>query len=484
MRTSNLIHKLLKSFNDNKVTYCHWKSNEHLDDSFKGDTDFDILFDKEQRDKVKKIFSENGFCLFTPPYNRKYQQIEDYIAIDYEQNKIIHFHSHYQLIIGRSGIKEYRYKLEDKILNSRIFSPVYSCYLIDPTYELILLILRLSLKITKKWKTNFHENKEVIYSNIELKWLKERVSFEMLMDLVQELKLPYDKSDLLNIYHNNFQYEPLYSFSLQKTKIKGLIKKNQVQILGSIFIKWLYFQYGRIIRKLGISYIAKQRVKSNDGFSIAILGSDGSGKSTQSKELIHIISKKIDISSLYMGSNKGSRSRIRKVLESIRNKNLTFNLTFFDKLLTLLITLCIGLEKKIKLKKGKMLRHKGVFVLFDRFPQSQTYGFNDGPLLKKRINSTNFLSRSLARYEKKLYRPPLDAYPNLIFKLIADPKILSERRDMTIEQINQKQDSILNLTFENKSPIIIIDANKPIKEVTSNILKEIQHNWFDNRLDR
>lgn len=479
MQTSPIIYNLFKAFHDNNINYCHWKSNEHLDASFRGETDFDILFDISQKDLIKKIFIKNGYALFVPPYNRSYTQIEDYIALDFEQNKIIHIHTHYQMVIGTSGLKEYRYSIENSLLDNRIFLKEFECYSIAPAYEFVLLLLRLSLKIQKNWKYKFNQNKEILNSGIELNWLKERVNFDMLWNLIQELKLPYQQEDIAYIYQNGLDYNKLISLSLLSHKVPKLKKDNYLTLTRKKTFKWIYFQYGRVLRKLSISYVTKQRVKYKDGFSIAILGSDGSGKSTQLVELKKILSKKIDVASFYLGSNKGSKSRLRKVLEYIRNKKLTFNIQILQNLLTIALAFSIAIEKKTRLNRAQTLKQKGVLIIFDRFPQNQFYGHNDGPILKKMATSKNRFFSRIGKIEKKMYLPPVQQFPNIIFKLIANPEVLSLRRNMTIEEITRKQNGILKLEFGNKSTIVEVDATKSIEAVTSAILKEIQITWLN-----
>lgn len=474
MQTSTLIHNLFKAFNDHKLVYCHWKSNEHLDASFKGQTDFDVLFEGSQRKLIKDIFTQNGFFLFTAPYNRQYSEIEDYIAIDNELNSVIHFHTHYQLKIGSSGLKQYRYAIEDKIFSSITYSDTYGCYLIDPAIEFTLLILRLSLKIKKDWQSGFITNKEIENSNRELQWLKERVSFEALFKVIEELKIPYSRERVFDIYQNGFQFDPLIALSLKKENIPALQKKKAFALAIEKYSKILYFQYGRIARKSGLSYVAKQRTKKNDGFCIAILGSDGSGKSTQLKELQAIFSKKIDVATFYLGSNKGSKSKVRKVLENIHSKKIVLSNKLLRDVIVLLIAFTAAFEKTNRINKAYKLKKKGVLIIFDRFPQNETYGYNDGPLLKKMTNSKNIIFRKLGEFEKKLYTPPLIKYPNVIFKLIAKPELLAERRNMTIEEISKKQGSIIALSYNNSPKIVTIDANQKIEAVTSDILKEIQ----------
>lgn len=481
MQTSDLIRNLFHSFHKQNIVYCHWKSNEHLEASFKGDTDFDILFNREQKAEIEKIFAENGFVLFTAPYNRRYNEIDDFIAIDYEQNRIIHFHTHYNLEIGTSGLKEYRYAIEDKIFDSRIYDPIYDCYLIDPRYEFLLLVLRLSLKVTESWKSNFSKNKEIGNSTVELEWLKKRVSIEQLLELIEELKIPYNKETVLSIYNEGFSYNSLHLLSLRKNKINNLHKDSLSSILTKKWTKKLYFQYGRVLRKTGLSYVVKQRVKEDGGFTIAVLGCDGSGKSTQMSELKRIFSTKMDVDSFYLGSNKGSRSNTRRVLEYIRDKNLVSKVKVLEQLLSLSLALSIGVEKQARLSKGRYLKKKGLIVLFDRFPQNENYSFNDGPLLTKTRNSSNPLFKKIGEFEKKLYSPQIDKYPDIIFKLVVDPLVISQRRNMSLEHVNIKQNSILNMTFENKAPIVEINANMNIKEVTSEILKMIQKGWLDKK---
>ena len=54
------IEKMLIAFETNNIIYCHWKSNEHLEEALLGDTDLDILFLPEQRNKLDIILNECG----------------------------------------------------------------------------------------------------------------------------------------------------------------------------------------------------------------------------------------------------------------------------------------------------------------------------------------------------------------------------------------------------------------------------------------
>lgn len=54
------IKKMLNNFEKYDIQYCHWKSNEHIDEALEGDTDLDILFSSNQRILLEKVLAESG----------------------------------------------------------------------------------------------------------------------------------------------------------------------------------------------------------------------------------------------------------------------------------------------------------------------------------------------------------------------------------------------------------------------------------------
>ena len=44
-----------------RVVYCHFKSNEHLEKSVNGKTDFDLLIQKESASEFESLLLEKGF---------------------------------------------------------------------------------------------------------------------------------------------------------------------------------------------------------------------------------------------------------------------------------------------------------------------------------------------------------------------------------------------------------------------------------------
>lgn len=480
----SLTNNLLIEFHKKNISYCHWKSIEHLGAALIGDTDLDILVDINDKSKVEKIFNDIGFKLYKAPWFKSYDAICDYIGVDHLSNKIIHVHTHYKLILGESGIKNHHLKYEKNILDNRIYDEKFETHIITPKYEMFLLLVRIGLKFgtNKLWNTQSSDS-EVKNFIVEFLWLKKKVAkndVEKLFNIINK-----DFSLLLNdIWDNNLNNKNVTKLC---NSIKYLFQedrrfKKSYHIVK--FIRNFSYQIGRINRKIGFGYIAKKRVSKGMGFIIAIVGSDGSGKSTQIKTLTKILKRKIDVESLYMGSNKGSRSRLRKCIENIdanvnKSRNQKKNST--QRFVTMILALSVAWEKKNKIEKSSNFKKAGVFVICDRYPQTKTFGYNDGLLLhKKYFGTNNIFIKQLLKYELKCYTSTKFQSPDIIFKLIANPALLAKRRNMTLEEVVKKQEGIKSLEFKNHSKVVQVDANQTINEVTSFILKQINLEYFQH----
>ncbi len=51
----SVINKFFNKLNENGIVYCHWKSNERIENFLEGESDLDLLFYDSDKEKVKKI---------------------------------------------------------------------------------------------------------------------------------------------------------------------------------------------------------------------------------------------------------------------------------------------------------------------------------------------------------------------------------------------------------------------------------------------
>jgi len=148
---------------------------------------------------------------------------------------------------------------------------------------------------------------------------------------------------------------------------------------------------------------------------------------------------------------------------------------------SILWAISLACEKKTKLKLAKKSKEKGIVVICDRYPQINVFGYNDGPLLRKYVKSTVFFMRWLSKWEYKQYNLSQEIAPDLVIRLIADYRTLICRRpEMTIDQLQQKQEGILLSKFASSSLIVRVEASQTIDEVSVNIMNNINRCFLNN----
>ena len=253
----------------------------------------------------------------------------------------------------------------------------------------------------------------------------------------------------------------------------------------------MYRKWSRVSSQPFIS----NRVHPGGGLIVALIGADGSGKSTVIGNLQATFKKKIDIYNLYMGKGKsGKISWQRKFLNHFkksskhqdRQKEIVPEVvvpnnrgSFKFNLFKCIEALAVARERRIKLKRIQTAKAKGMLVICDRFPQNQLMGYNDGPVLNHLLHSKNSLLRSLARKEAKIYKMAEDNPPDIIFKLVAEADVIAARKPSkaSLEMLELKIEGIKQLKLLPGCDVVTINANKPLDEVLLAVKKHIWAAW-------
>lgn len=482
------IEKVLCEFNDKNINYCHFKSNEDIEKDLSGESDFDIILDISQKELIHKILLKNGFFKTTLVDFKRLNNIDDYFAIDDISGLLVHFHAHFNISFN----KYFHFSFEKEILNSRITLEKYNTFGTNPCYDLILRILKLAIK--NKQFDNKIENKLIAINKL-IKNIDQKI--EDILDLHLNKKI---KNIIMEIYKNNISKENYYlinnlskELSIFQVNNSVITTKNKInEITKKIFNK--------LNTKLNIlKSINNHRKLSSNGIIISITGSDGSGKSTQVKNLTNLFKNKIDTRYVYMGSGNGPSSWHRSILNILKkilikkkmstletsnpqNSKKKKKESFIKKIFKIIYAVSLAIEKRSKLKYIKKCKENGMIIITDRYPQTQTFGYNDGPLIAEYLESKNSILKLISEYEYNSYKLAEFIYPDIAIKLIGDPLIIYKRRsdEMTLEQIIFKQNGVRNIQFSKYSLVKEVNATLPIKDVSIIITNHINRVIISN----
>ena len=479
MEILKICNDVFSYLNDTGVSYCHWKSNSHLMEGLAGNTDLDLLFSIKHKAKVQYALDKFEFKQVISPPPRNYPDLEDYIGFDQYSGKLVHFHIHYKLILGEQLLKNYHLPIEILMLNATEFDN--GIKIPARELELLMLIIRSCMKVRARdiFLHLFRIKPSLFPPGIieEYNFLINNYSPEKFKDFFIKTSLPLPYSKIVE-FISKITAGNLSSADILKmryyifNKLRPFRRHNYIITLRNKLKNNIYLT--PIIRKI---FPLHKKYLGNKGILIAIVGADGSGKTTLVKDLTKWLSWKMQVRTLYFG--------IPKTLAlKIVNKLISF----------LLFPTRIGLKKAfapvvnlghyISARRwiwlaGKRLRiylkafawtGKGVVVIADRYPLREFWNMEspmDGPRIRKECGVE---SKKRAESEEHYYSQI--GLPDKVFILKTDIVELRKRKKDLDFHSHQEKAEMVN-SIKESSHISIINAARAYPDVLKELKQRI-----------
>jgi thymidylate kinase len=215
---------------------------------------------------------------------------------------------------------------------------------------------------------------------------------------------------------------------------------------------------------------------------IAVIGCDGSGKSTLVADLHAHLQADCAPHLLYLGQDSGNILRSilrlpligpiigRYLVRRSQRAHAEGSKSASPDSLTALVVYLLSRWRRRKFRRMLALQRRGAVIITDRYPQAERQGFYfDGPGLAI-TGETSWFVRWLAARERRLYQDMAAYVPALLIRLNIDADTAHARKpDHKLSMLQDKVDIIPALTF-NGAPILDLDARTPYPEVLENAL--------------
>ena len=217
---------------------------------------------------------------------------------------------------------------------------------------------------------------------------------------------------------------------------------------------------------------------------IAIIGTDGSGKTTVCEQIVAWIGRYGPASQVHLGKQAGNVGRAlarlpligatidRRIRRNVANVNDRIK---SEKQLTLLPALVIGaftLRRSLRFKRMLALRMRGHIVVTDRFPQIDIPGAYDGPTFPADPKGSKLVVR-LARYERAAFERMTAHQPDLVLRLNVDLDTACLRKPDHSRAVLEKKITVTPLLTYGSAPIVDIDASRPLAAVVEDAKKVV-----------
>ena len=468
-----LVFRLCQTLTTEEIDYCHWKSNEALTRSASGENDLDLLVSRADAERFTRILFQLGFREAQESAKTKLPGILNYYGYDVAADRIVHAHVHYQLVLGNDLSKNYRIPIERPYLDSTRQTGLFRTP--APEFELAIFVLRMVLKHRTWDSILLRQGKLSRSEGRELAYLATPENLEKVGNVLQHL--PYVSQDLFDACLQSLQpgcslLKRIRTGEQLQVALEACARQPHLKDVISKFVRWtwLLIQVGILRRDL------KKRL-ANGGLLIAVVGGDGSGKTTAIDGLYGWLSEKFEVLKLHMGKPAWSWITILilgllKIGRSLgfypRGEYLYEDETKFPGYPWLIQRVCVAHDRYLIYRRARRFSSNGGLVIFDRYsmpalamdsPQCET--------MAKAFGKSNWFLKWLTKLEISYYRKI--AMPDVLVVLKVDPQIAVQRKAEE-SAVSVKARSTLVWAFDwGNTPAHVLDASLPKEEVLAQI---------------
>jgi thymidylate kinase len=489
---------LLDELAEKGVRYCLWKSNIRLRAALAGETDLDLLVERDQGLLFREILGRHRLKPLMPHRASAHPGMEHFLGMDGASGRLFHLHVHYQLVLGEQYVKNYRLPMESQVLSSvRLVDGVPVPI---AAVELSILAVRALLKYRGRdgVKDVLGIRSPGIPEGIqnEIAWLLAQTTVAEVRAILEGSGAPVPK-DVVSQLLETITRSPRsgYTFLLLRSRLRRAMRPFRRRSRpGATIEYWRTKRRRRRLRRLSLQV---GMTPFAGGLTIALVGADGSGKSTVADGLARWLSWKLEVRVKYLGSNMpsprgdlvylafralrrvhravskslGPGSRVVRWIGSMRDFTLALH------------CLAIGRDRARRYRDGESDIQAGRVVIFDRFPletlSSQSrHRALDGPRISRAFGeSTGPVKRALAGAEERIYKG--FRLPDYLVVLDVSPEVSADRKpDHSLEILREKSRAAIELAAlaemrYGPAGMVKVDANLPLPHVLQEIKRRI-----------
>jgi thymidylate kinase len=469
------IAELLDALDHAAIAYCHWKSNEAIEASLAGENDLDLLVAREDAVKFRGVLASLGFTQVRPTERQEIPGIEDFLGRDAVTGRVVHVQPHYELILGDDMTKAYRLPIERDYLSS-VQGDRAGIPLPEPEFEHLVFVIRMVLKhcpaealIARKGRLTASERRE-------LADLESRIDADQARALRNRL-LPFLDDRIFELGRSAIERET--GFFLRARAGRRLVRSLTGQARHPAAIDSILKVRARVRRRVA-QLVGAPRGKrpASGGLVVAVVGGDGSGKSSLVEGLTRDLAGVFDLTQAHLGKPPRSllTRAITRPLRILRNRGAFQETrlpawhehTSFPGYVFMIWHVLIARDRFLLYARLRRRAESGAVIVTDRFPLDRITTMDARRLSALPGLEHRRLAAWLGAREDLYYRRIRP--PDLVFVLRVHPDLaVSRRADQDETFVRQRAQEVWDVDWKG-SGFHVLDASRTREEVQAEAL--------------
>ncbi len=478
---------LLASFHRKDIAYCYWRSSRRVGAASAGDSDLDLLVAKRDQYRAGEALLQAGFKCFPAVAHHDHPAISSFLGYDEVSGRIVHVHLCVRLLIGGALLKTHRVPWEEMILAGAVQHSTLPIRILHPADEAVLTVVRACLELRRTDPVALWN-----WSALQQKFAKDHEALAMRLDRATLLDRAREMfpAELAGLLTEAFFGAPTPA---ARRRLRRRIRKELHAWRTNDAVREHARTAARAVMwiagRLNASFFHRprpwRRRAPGGGCVVALVGVDGSGKTTTMTAIRAWLEPEVDAIPIYFGTGAGRPSLLLFPLKlmlplvmaclgtkprgSSHGRVSNRSPGFAYSVLMAVWASVLSVEKRNKLLAARRGAERGVTVIADRYPQDQELAYNDGPLLPR----VKWAPRWLCAFERRAYALARRLPPDLVIRLNVSAETAA-RREPSMNQtvIRERIAALRRLTFPG-ARVVCIDAEQPFAQVLRAVKREI-----------